>query len=97
MFRVIFWLLGLVVIISLLRGVIGIIMRGLGDLVNPQSTQRGAQNPASQFPLSGELKKDPACGTYIAAATSIHETVGGETFYFCSKQCRDKYVASLAR
>ncbi|HEV8040847.1 MAG TPA: hypothetical protein VGP62_18385 [Bryobacteraceae bacterium] len=97
MFRVIFWLLGLVVIISLLRGVIGIILRGLGELVNPQTNRRTAQSPANQVPLSGELKKDPACGTYIAAATSIHETVGGEIFYFCSKQCRDKYVASLAR
>ena len=95
MFRVIFWLLGLVVIISLLRGVIGIILKGLGDLMSPR--QPGAQRPQGQVPLSGELKKDPACGTYIAVATSIHETVGGETFYFCSKQCRDKYVASLAR
>jgi YHS domain-containing protein len=95
MFRVIFWLLGLVVIISLLRGVIGIIFKGLGELMNPR--QPGAQRPQSQVPLSGELKKDPACGTYIAAATSIHETVGGETFYFCSKQCRDRYVASLTR
>jgi YHS domain-containing protein len=95
MFRVIFWLLGLVVIISLLRGVIGIILKGLAELMNPR--QPAAQRPQNQVPLSGELKKDPACGTYIAAATSIHETVGGETFYFCSKQCRDKYVASLAR
>ena len=97
MFRVIFWLLGLVVIISLLRGVIGIIFRGLGELVNPRTSQPGGQRPQNQVPLSGELKKDPACGTYIAAASSIHETLGGETFYFCSKQCRDKYVASLAR
>jgi YHS domain-containing protein len=96
MFRVIFWLLGLVVIISLLRGVIGIILRGLGELVNPRANQQNVQRQQNQVPLSGELKKDPACGTYIAAATSIHETVGGETFYFCSKQCRDKYVASLA-
>jgi YHS domain-containing protein len=97
MFRVIFWLLGLVVIISILRGVIGIIFKGLGELVNPRSSQQGGQSPSNQVPLTGELRKDPACGTYIAAATSIHETVGGETFYFCSRQCRDKYVASLAR
>jgi YHS domain-containing protein len=45
--------------------------------------------------LTGELKKDPACGTYISAATSVKETVGGQTFHFCSKECRDKYVASL--
>jgi len=97
MFRVIFWLLGLVVVISILRAVIGIIFKGLAELVSPRSKQQGGQSPSNQVPLSGELKKDPACGTYIAAATSIHETVGGETFYFCSRQCRDKYVASLAR
>jgi YHS domain-containing protein len=97
MFRVIFWLLGLVVIISLLRGVIVIVLRGVGEVLNPRPSQQGGQRQASTVPLSGELKKDPACGTYISAATSIHENVGGETFYFCSKQCRDKYVASLAR
>src|ERR1700731_4466245 len=97
MFRVIFWLLGLVVIISILRGVIGIIFKGLGELVSPRSRKPGGQSPSNSVPLTGELKKDPACGTYIAAANSIHETVGGETFYFCSRQCRDKYVASLAR
>jgi YHS domain-containing protein len=48
-------------------------------------------------PLSGELKKDPSCGTYISAATAIKQTVGGQTYHFCSAECRDKYVASLAR
>jgi YHS domain-containing protein len=94
MFRVIFWLLGLVVAISLLRGVIGIVMRVLSEIFNPRPAGPRIE---TQVPLSGELKKDPACGTYIAAATSLRENVGGETFYFCSKQCRDKYVASLAR
>ena len=97
MFRVIFWLLGLVVVISILRAVIGIIFKGVAELVSPRSRQQGGQSPSNQVPLSGELKKDPACGTYISAATSLKEKVGGETFYFCSKQCRDKYVGSLAR
>ena len=56
-----------------------------------------AARPSNQVPLTGELKKDPVCGTYIAAATSIKEKVGGQTFHFCSTECRDKYVASLAR
>lgn len=93
MFRVIFWLLGIVVVISILRSVIGIVLKGLSELLNPGQPDRPSAN---QVPLTGELKKDPACGTYISAATSIRETVGGETLYFCSKQCRDKYVASLA-
>jgi YHS domain-containing protein len=64
--------------------------------MSPRPTQP-SEASGKQVPLTGELKKDPACGTYISAATSIQEKVGGETFYFCSKQCRDKYVASLAR
>ena len=97
MFRAIFYLLLAVVLISILRGIIGIIMKGFADLVSPPSKQQSKQGSGSQVPLTGELKKDPACGTYIAASTSIQETVGGETFYFCSKQCRDKYLASAAR
>ena len=97
MFRVILYLTLAVVIISILRGVIGIIMKGFAELLSPGSGTQTKQGPANKVPLTGELKKDPACGTYISAATSIKETVGGETFYFCSKQCRDKYLASAAR
>ena len=94
MFRVIFELLLVVMLITVLRSVLGIIGKALSGSAN---RNRPAQRPSEQVPLSGELKKDPACGTYISAATSIKESVGGQTFYFCSKQCRDKYVASLAR
>jgi|SRR5579871_4849521 len=98
MFRVIFYLIFAVILISLLRGIMGIIARGFGELMGPRPSQHQSQAPDSrQVPLTGELKKDPACGTYISAATSLQEKVGSETFYFCSKQCRDKYVASLAR
>ena len=97
MFRVIFYLLITVFLITVVRGILGIVLKGFGDLVGPRNTPQARQNPQQQVPLTGELKKDPACGTYISAATSIKQTVGGETFYFCSKQCRDKYVASLAR
>jgi YHS domain-containing protein len=98
MFRVILYLLFAVILISVLRAVMGIIAKGFGALMGPRPGQaQSNQAPGKQVPLTGELKKDPACGTYIAAASSIQEKVGGEILYFCSKQCRDKYVASLAR
>jgi len=43
-------------------------------------------------PAGGELKKDPVCGTYVAAVNSPSATVNGEVFYFCSPECRDKYA-----
>ena len=97
--RVILYLLFAVILISVLRAVMGIIAKGFGELMGPRPGQasHSSQAPGKQVPLTGELKKDPACGTYIATASSIQEKVGGEILYFCSKQCRDKYVASLAR
>ena len=41
---------------------------------------------------------DPVCGMTIEREKSAtREVWQGQTFYFCSKTCRDKYVASLAR
>jgi len=42
---------------------------------------------------SGELKKDPVCGTYVSAVASVSQKVGRETVYFCSDQCKQKYRA----
>jgi len=98
MFRAIFYLLLTVVVITVLKSIVGIVLKGVSEAMKPGSTGTGAPPRVSnQVPLSGELKKDPVCGTYIAAATSIQETMGGQTHYFCSQGCRDKYVASLAR
>lgn len=49
------------------------------------------QNPA-QPKQSMELKKDPVCGTYVSPATGVSRTVQGHMIYFCSKECRDKFV-----
>ncbi len=98
MFRVIFYLLLTVFLITVLKSIVGIVLKGVAEAMKPGSTSAGTPlRPSNQVPLTGELKKDPVCGTYIAAATSIKEKVGGETVHFCSQECRDKYVASLAR
>jgi YHS domain-containing protein len=33
------------------------------------------------------------CGTFISAATAIQKKSGGEVYYFCSTECRDKFKA----
>ena len=40
----------------------------------------------------GELRKDPVCGTYVSPEAAIARTVKGETVYFCSNACRDRYT-----
>jgi YHS domain-containing protein len=97
MFRAIFYLLLTVVVITVLKSIVGVVLKGVSEAMKGSSSAPDAPRPSNQVPLTGELKKDPVCGTYIATATSIKERLGGETVHFCSQQCRDKYVDSLAR
>jgi len=56
-----------------------------------------AAKPARRAPpvsAGGELKKDPVCGTYVSADTSVTKRIDGHTVYFCSPTCRDKYRAA---
>lgn len=92
MLRLIGYLLVTVLLISVLRSVIGIILKGFADLFSTASPQTTAGHRSPDPMAGGELKKDPVCGTFIATATSLQKTVGGETFYFCSPQCRDKFT-----
>jgi YHS domain-containing protein len=78
-----------VVVFYVVRAMLRSIMEGFRSTREPQRTTR--QPPA--VPAGGELKKDPVCGTYVSTTASIARTVKGEVFYFCSKECSDKYRA----
>lgn len=38
--------------------------------------------------------KDPICGMTVDTATGLHVDRDGETFYFCSEHCREKFLAA---
>jgi YHS domain-containing protein len=98
MFRAIFYLFLTFVVLTVVKSIVVIVLKGFADAMKPGSAAPGAPpRTAAQVPLSGELKKDPVCGTYIAAASSVKQTFAGETVHFCSQDCRDKYVATVAR
>jgi len=44
--------------------------------------------------VSGVMVKDEACGTYIPQDEALRETVGGKEYFFCSKECRKKFLDS---
>lgn len=91
MFRLISYLFLMVILITIVRNVIGFLARLFVRAMQASNARQTPPPPAS-MPLTGELKKDPVCGTYTAAASSIQETVAGRTFYFCSAECRDKFA-----
>ena len=93
MLRAILYLIGFMLIMSVIRSVLGIIGKafsGLSDTSSPQAGASGPRPPASP-PSGGELKKDPVCGTFISTATAFQKFSQGQTYYFCSTECRDKF------
>ena len=59
---------------------------------NPRQAAAGGGGARRRdIPPVSELKKDPVCGTYVPAATSLTRTVNGSVVHFCSPECRDKY------
>jgi YHS domain-containing protein len=93
MFRAILYLIGFMLVMSVIRSVLGIITKAFSGLSGTSSPQAGASGsrPPSSPPSGGELKKDPVCGTFISTATAFQKSSGGQTYYFCSSECRDKF------
>ncbi len=44
---------------------------------------------------SGEMVKDPVCGAYVRKDGDIRVRQGDTVHFFCSYECRDKYIKRL--
>jgi YHS domain-containing protein len=38
--------------------------------------------------------KDPFCEVYFPKRNGVHLNLSGKDLYFCSNQCKDKYLAA---
>ena len=45
---------------------------------------------------SNSVTKDPICGMTGDEATALHAERDGKTFYFCSDDCRQKFLSTTA-
>lgn len=43
-------------------------------------------------PPSGTMVKDDMCNTYLPKEDAIKEIYEGKEYYFCSKECRQKFL-----
>lgn len=91
LFRVIGYLIAAVLTITVLRSIIGALLKMVSALFRPPAPA-GPARPSPES-LGGALKKDPVCGTFIAESAAIQKSVSGTTHYFCSVECRDKFQA----
>jgi len=74
------------------------LVRGILRSMFGGASSQVAAKPARPMPTTvspgGELRKDPVCGIYVSADTSVTKRINGQTVQFCSPACRDKYRAA---
>lgn len=59
---------------------------------------RGNSSQVVSSPASGEdLVEDPACHTYIPISQAYRKEISGRPYYFCGKQCYEKYMLEKDR
>ncbi len=93
MFRGLLYVILFTVGLSVLRSVLAIVTKAFQGQSDPSPRRAGTPPgpPSSSPPSGGELRKDPVCGTFISTATAFQKYANGQTYYFCSTDCRDKF------
>ncbi len=61
---------------------------------NKKKTEKEAEKRKKRME-SGEMVKDPVCGTYVEKDSAITVKNGEQILYFCSYECRQKYIESV--
>jgi YHS domain-containing protein len=92
--RIVLYMLFAVILITVLRTVIGVLMKGLGSVLGGENGAGSPHSAAGRPPapqLGGDLHRDPVCGTFVAESTSHQKQLGNQTFYYCSENCKEKH------
>ena len=51
----------------------------------------GKSDEEKTLPGKDVMIQDPVCKVYITAGSAVSERVGGQTYYFCSKECANQF------
>ena len=54
--------------------------------------KKSQPKPAAPKSLPQMMVKDETCNTYLPIQDAIKETYEGREYYFCSKECRQKFL-----
>ena len=57
----------------------------------------GAGSDQARRTIAGQMIKDPQCGMYVATDLAVTAKVNGETFHFCSEECRNHFINKQER
>lgn len=58
---------------------------------------RGGVTKGRELPDKDQMVQDPVCRVYVPRGAAVEETIGGQTYYFCSRDCARTFENQLAR
>ena len=67
-------------------------MRRLVNSMGAAATDRQQPIDVPSDAVSRKLVRDPVCGMHLAEGLAIAERSGGELVFFCSEECRNKFM-----
>ena len=62
-------------------------------LLNYVRLSQGALQDKSGSPQVNKMVKDPVCGVYVAVSEAVSLPTNQGNVYFCSNQCRQKFLS----
>ena len=100
MFRAILELFITIAIVLVARAVLTHFMRSITiaarnayqQTAEEAERRKGGAESATETRRTGQLYKDPVCGTYVAESTPYRRQISGDTFYYCSDTCRQAHT-----
>lgn len=81
-----------ILLLLLLIFVVRAVWRLLEGIVSGASQPEPRARRRSEAP-GVKLVQDPVCGTFVVPGKAASLVRAGQTIYFCSDACRDKYAA----
>jgi len=57
-----------------------------------QAIKKSSKKPSASKHHSGVMVKDEICNTYLPKEDAIKEIYEGKEYYFCSNECRQKFL-----
>ncbi len=70
-----------------------LLYRSLRSWIFPDTSKKNTVSGKATGQIDDVMIKDPYCEAYFPKRNAVHLNVKGNDLYFCSKKCRDKYVA----
>ena len=81
----------------ILFGVGYLLYRAMRSWMSPDARPKKSVSGKATGEIDDVMIKDPYCGVYFPRRDAVHLNFGGNDLYFCSKECRDQYMARQSK